>query len=432
MVTTKPSLSAQPIDTYVDEDLNIFISDCPANDIITLRATANDDEGKLFESYAKFRTDSSGRVNVSQAQPVEGCYEKADPHGLFWSMQRAGSKLGDYFLKNEATPLSVEINLEMNGHTIDTVTVLRHFYKNDIKRVVVKEHECMGVLFHPIDQGPCPGILLLGGSDGGVLEQGAALLASHGYSVLSLAYFGTEGVPKNLENIPLEYFESATAWLKKHTSVNGRVSVIGFSRGGELALLLGATFDDYQAIIAGAPSMYVTAGLRNNTFAPIPSWTYRQETLPYMKFSYRPSIIISMLKRWLLKSPVSFQAIWNHTLRDTDKIKDSRIPVENINAPVMTIAGGDDQLWPSAYYTEEIKTTLAVENSGNQNVYLTYDKAGHFLSFPYALPSLPTNTNMHVGGGMTMTFGGTKWANAQATSESWLEILAFLKTHTTQ
>ncbi|QQK81209.1 acyl-CoA thioesterase/BAAT N-terminal domain-containing protein [Salicibibacter cibi] len=425
MITTKPALSVHPTDAYVDENVHIVVHDCPTNDIITVRATANDDEEKLFESYARFRTDDSGYVDISQAQPVEGTYEDADPLGLFWSMQHKKSKLDDYFLKNEATPLSIQINLEIEN-VIETVTILRHFYKNDVKRVVVKEPECTGVMFHAANnQEPSPGILLLGGSDGGMSEQGAALLASYGYSVLALAYFGTEGVPKNLENIPLEYFEDATTWLKKHPSVNGQASLIGFSRGGELALLLGATFNDYQAIIAGAPSMYVTAGLKNNTFAPIPSWTYKQENLPYMKFSYRPSIMFSMFKNWLLKKPVSFLGIWNHTLSNLEKVKHSRIPIETINAPVMTIAGGDDQLWPSTYYANETKTVL-----DQQNVYLHYANAGHFLSFPYGLPSLPANINMHVGGGMTLAFGGTKRANAQAASDSWPEILAFLKKHT--
>ncbi len=43
----------------------------------------------------------------------------------------------------------------------------------------------------------------------GLWEHAAALLASHGYAALALAYFGVEDVPKDLINIPLEYFGTA-------------------------------------------------------------------------------------------------------------------------------------------------------------------------------------------------------------------------------
>ncbi len=45
------------------------------------------------------------------------------------------------------------------------------------------------------ESGPHPGVILLGGSDGGMHEPNAALLASYDYAVLALACFGMEGVP---------------------------------------------------------------------------------------------------------------------------------------------------------------------------------------------------------------------------------------------
>jgi hypothetical protein len=57
---------------------------------------------------------------------------------------------------------------------------------------------------------------------------------------------------------------------------------------------------------------------------------------------------------------------------------------------------------------------------------LYYEHAGHFLSFPYSFVNLPANVFMNVGGGMTMTFGGSKQANAFAAKDSWDKILNFL------
>ncbi|WP_152657972.1 acyl-CoA thioester hydrolase/BAAT C-terminal domain-containing protein [Oceanobacillus sp. CFH 90083] len=267
---------------------------------------------------------------------------------------------------------------------------------------------------------------LLRGSDGGMQEHAAALLASKGYTALALSYFNVEGLPKNLENIPLEYFQEASTWLKSHPYVNGEINLIGYSRGGELALVLAAAFKDYQSIIAGAPSAYITAGMKNGIFAPVPSWTLHQQTLPYIKFKYRFATMFSILKNMILKKPVSYLSIWDNTLENQEEIAEASIPVENIKAPVMFIAGGDDQLWPSCRYVEMMEGKLENTKRSKQHRYLYYKNAGHFLAFPYSFVNLPANVVMNVGGGMTMTFGGSKVANAKAAKDSWEQILVFL------
>ncbi|WP_416150711.1 acyl-CoA thioesterase/bile acid-CoA:amino acid N-acyltransferase family protein [Salipaludibacillus sp. HK11] len=435
MTVKKPALLVNPIDGYVDDEITIRVIDCPPNEKVKIRAKVIDDEGKHFSSYAVFEVGNDGSVDLSCAKPIEGSYEEVDASGLFWSMEKLKSKHGDFFVKTEAGPVLIDLNLEVEGSTADTVSLHRHFYKEDVRRVVIKEPELdvTGVLYHPVDEGVYPGVLLLGGSDGGVQEHAAALLASKSYSVMALAYFGVEGVPKDLENIQLEYFKKATEWLKGHTAVNGHVSVIGFSRGGELALLLASTYDDYQAVIAGAPSAYVTAGMKNGIFAPVPSWLLHNEPLTYMPFSYRLSMVASMLKNWVLRRPISYLSIWENTLLDLHKIRESRIPVEKISVPVMTIAGNDDQIWPSAYYAEMVEKKLSETNQSDQNVYLYYKEAGHFLAFPYGLPGLPANVNMEIAGAkMTMTFGGSKVANTKAANDSWVKILDFLEKATKQ
>jgi hypothetical protein len=87
-------------------------------------------------------------------------------------------------------------------------------------------------------------VLVLSGSGRGLTTSyAAAVLAAHGYPSLALAYFTVPGLPKTLHNIPLGYFAKALgccgpspAWIPRH------VLVSGVSRGGEAALLLGASF----------------------------------------------------------------------------------------------------------------------------------------------------------------------------------------------
>jgi hypothetical protein len=45
----------------------------------------------------------------------------------------------------------------------------------------------------------------------------ACALASRGFNVLSLPYFGEKGLPAELVGVPLEYFEKAFSWLQNNS-----------------------------------------------------------------------------------------------------------------------------------------------------------------------------------------------------------------------
>ncbi|WP_164217152.1 acyl-CoA thioesterase/bile acid-CoA:amino acid N-acyltransferase family protein [Virgibacillus sp. YIM 98842] len=425
-----PKFQISSIESYIDEELTIKVIGCLKNSEVTIHATTYDEEEKKFCSYATFIADHEGMVNVSSQKPIKGTYNQADSSGLFWSMEHAESKWGDYYVKSSSDKVSINLVLKADGKEHDSVTINRYFYTDGVIKETVQHAQVKGTLFHPKRNGRYPAVMILSGSDGGMEEHAAALLASKGYTAFALCYFGAEGVPKDLENIPLEYFQKATMWLKDHPYVNGNVSLIGYSRGGELALLLGATFDYYQSIIAGAPSAYITAGMKNGIFAPVSSWTFNRKALPYIKFTYRFSTMFSILKNWILKKPISYLSIWDNTLKYRKGITEARIPVENIHVPVMFISGEDDQLWPSGRYVKMMEDKLKSTNATQRNRYLYYENAGHFLSFPYSFINMPARVFMNVGGGMTMTFGGSKTANAKAAKDSWDRILQFLEENT--
>lgn len=71
----------------------------------------------------------------------------------------------------------------------------------------------------PTGQGPFPGVIDLFGGVGGLVEFRASLLATHGFAVLALAYFGYEDLPSELGEQDLEYFEEAVELLLKHPKV---------------------------------------------------------------------------------------------------------------------------------------------------------------------------------------------------------------------
>ena len=45
------------------------------------------------------------------------------------------------------------------------------------------------------------------GAAGGIMEIRAALLAAHGFAAMALAFFNFEDLPKELNDVQLEYFQ---------------------------------------------------------------------------------------------------------------------------------------------------------------------------------------------------------------------------------
>lgn len=426
-----PSLTVTPERALVDEPVRILLSGCAPRQAVTLRARTLDGARKEWVSYATFVADEHGHVDVGAQKPRAGTYDDVDPMGLFWSMTLTDPKERAFFVKTKATPLTVTIAADVDGRDVACARVERLFAAPGITRTPVEEEGLVGALFHPAvaaGASPYPAVIVLGGSDGGLREHAAALLASHGYAALALAYFGVEDVPQDLINIPLEYFETATHWLQRQSAARrDKLAVIGLSRGGELALLLGATFPQVKAVVAGAPSGIMYGGVRRNG-RPVaqPAWIYHGEALPYLASKLSFGDVVSFFSKWMTHRPVANRPGFLTTLKDRAAVERAAIPVENIQGPILLVAGQDDQLWPSALFAKMVMDRLAVHNHPYPDQHLRYKGAGHFVCFPYGLPSLPPMVTLSPAAGVLLTFGGSAKANAHAATDSWPRILTFL------
>jgi dienelactone hydrolase len=133
-----------------------------------------------------------------------------------------------------------------------------------IKREV-NEAGLVADLLYDGDQ-PRKAIIMLGGSEGGKtwsrIRQPVELLVQRGYAIFSLAYFKAQSLSGTLEEIPLEYFEKAFAWLSVQPGiVADKVAILGGSKGAEAALLLGSRYPQIKAIVAFSPSSVVWQGI---------------------------------------------------------------------------------------------------------------------------------------------------------------------------
>ena len=194
-------------------------------------------------------------------------------------------------------------------------------------------------------------IVLIGGGQWG--DYWGQQFTNRGYSGLSLPYTQREGLPKLPEEINLEYFEKALAWLKKQPEVDpNKIIVMGASRNAELALLLASVFPrSISGVVAYAPS----AVSWSNTVLPYnsnelkSSWKYKGLDIPYVpmdKISGNQLNSINMLE------------YWNKGLQKADFIGQAAIKVEKINGPILLFSGKDDQVWPSSIMADMIEKRL--------------------------------------------------------------------------
>jgi dipeptidyl aminopeptidase/acylaminoacyl peptidase len=111
--------------------------------------------------------------------------------------------------------------------------------------------------YPPPGEGKHAGILLLGGSEGGLGQGGgrmAKALQEKGFAVLHVSYFAAPGQPAKLELVPLETFDRALDWLKAQAEVDAeRLAIVGGSKGAEAALIVATRHADYAPSSPGCP-----------------------------------------------------------------------------------------------------------------------------------------------------------------------------------
>jgi dienelactone hydrolase len=281
-----------------------------------------------------------------------------------------------------------------------------------IVRETVRKDGLVAEFFSPKGRGVLPGLLVLGGSDGGIgyARRLGSRLARRGYGVLSVAYFRAKGLPRTLEEIPLESFERALDWLRRHPRIDpGRIGLFGPSKGAEAALLIASCYPGVTCVVAAAPSSVVWQSLnyRLPRATPKSSWTKDGATLPFVAYDRS-----SRFK--------SIAAMYAGSLDRAAPDLTVRIPVERIEGPVLLFSGDRDELWPSRRMAEEVLSRLADHSRGE---HVCYAGAGH-LVFP-----IFSKRFLLQGALLGRLFGGDLRANAAARRDCLRRTLNFFETN---
>ncbi|MFD7473494.1 acyl-CoA thioester hydrolase/BAAT C-terminal domain-containing protein [Streptomyces sp. NPDC059837] len=271
---------------------------------------------------------------------------------------------------------------------------------------------CEGVLVAPA-RGSDIGVLVLAGSSGRVERERARILAQHGMTAASIRWFGGPGQSPGICEIPLETFTAAVDFLR----LNGarRIGILGTSKGAEAALLTAVHDSRVDVVVAMSPTSRVWCNVgpgRDGAHRPYrSSWTWREQAVPFVPLddSWTPAEADG--------GPVAIRGWYELSERTfADLLPLAEIPVDTARADLLLVAGGDDAMWPSLPFAEQLARRR--RSVGATVRLITRQDAGHRPRFPGESPASASPR---------FQYGGTPEADALLGTVAWPHVLHALR-----
>ncbi|XP_037537845.1 acyl-coenzyme A thioesterase 5 [Nematolebias whitei] len=386
-----------------DEPLQVKVSGLRSKQVITMRARSTDETGVLFSSYATYRADGDGKIDLNRDSSLSGSYTGVEPMGLLSSLK--ADAFNRYFNKNRALkPFTVNFSVhEEEGRMLAEATNERFLMADGVVRVPVKEGHLSGALFIPPGEGPFPAVLDLSSF---VSEKRAALLANKGFIVLSVSVFSDK--PYEVTEMHLDRFEEAVHYLNGLPQVGSKgVGVISRSKAADIALSL-------SAFVSGIKAVVWINGCCANSAYPL----YYKTKLIFPGLMFDPKKMIPTISG----AVISKYSIQNH---QTEENRATVIPIEKANSQFLFVASEDDLSWDSKAYMDEMVERL--KRHGKQNFEtVSYPGAGHYLEPPYG-PHCPASP--HAAARQSVLWGGEPSTHNVAEVHLWEKVQKFFKAH---
>ncbi len=262
--------------------------------------------------------------------------------------------------------------------------------------------------------GKQPGILIVGGSEGGIsqaVDAMAKAIHAEGYNVLNISMYRAPQQTQQLVEVPLEVFDRALDFLKQQPNVNPQaIGLIGASKGAEAVLLVATRQPEIRLVIAGMPSSVSWAGIDwNRLFTsdkPQSSWSVGGKPLPYLPYGE-------------FDTKKGTFSLYESGLKGLPAQPLAAIAIEQAKAQVLLICGESDSLWPSCEMSRMLQQRAARSNGPNVQL-LAYRDAGH------AVFGMPVDRRDERDSKLA-SLGGSFKGNADARDDALPKMKAFLK-----
>lgn len=221
-------------------------------------------------------------------------------------------------------------------------------------------------------------VIVVGGNEGaGMFSHGIGVLfAKRGIAALDVGFFAVPGLPKSLENVPIEPIERAVEWLLARGYE--RIAIYGFSKGAELSLLCASVIPEITGVIGVSP-IHCIWGEQD---ALVSEFSYHDKGLPCMvaKIDYK-----RIIKNWIVEQQMKFADMYEQALEGF--LEETAIPVERIQGDILLIYAMEDTVWCSAKAAEYIRERLKQHQFVHSFTELSYERASHIL-IPLNPPAL--------------------------------------------
>uniref|UniRef100_A0A0P4VRK9 Acyl-CoA thioester hydrolase/bile acid-CoA amino acid N-acetyltransferase domain-containing protein n=1 Tax=Scylla olivacea TaxID=85551 RepID=A0A0P4VRK9_SCYOL len=153
----------EPPSCLHDESANISVDGLTPEEEVTLVASMTDTRGVLFMSFAHYKADGNGQVDVSTMESLGGSYRGVFTMGLLSSLLPAleKHKFTRFFKRDVENPNIVTVSVfqghlsneelvaEDRSEPLSTATHLRHYMAPGVQRIPVRYGKVRGCLFLP-------------------------------------------------------------------------------------------------------------------------------------------------------------------------------------------------------------------------------------------------------------------------------------------
>lgn len=365
---------------------------------------------------AVFRASAQGVVDTATDAPVRGSYAGVDPDGLLWSMGPAASAFSNDF--------DVGVEADVEGGELVSARLARPGMGTGTTRSAVTAGALPGLFFAFPSSERRPAVLVLGGSECSLDRTAftSAWLTTAGYHALAVDYC-QQGI---IRRVPLESLVGALDWLARQPGVDGaRLAVMGGSRGGELALQLGAIEPRLSAVIAVVPSPWRWSDTDDGTTT---AWTLGGMDLPVMPDAPNAMGTVEALPgggSGLRLTPVFEAALAAATPAQKTA---AAIDIARTSASILMVGGRDDGVWPSCRFIDDAWTSLSAANHQATHPLdrrECFEGAGHSLG-PPGWSSMTGYAFFDPALGTSLILGGTPQGRGRASrafDDAWREFL---------
>jgi dienelactone hydrolase len=405
-----------PARALADEPFTVVLSGLTPHSDVMIEVRLDNCLGGSWHGTFSANADAAGVLDLG-AVALAG-FAEPDPTALLWAAEPDGEP-DPATAKGEDARGALTI---LEGERTVAVHEFTRVFRDRGVTCTELTGPLVGVLYLPAGPGPHPAVMTVSGSGGGITRDEAAMLASRGFACLALAYFNYPGRPPELVDQPLEYFGQALDWLAAHPQVRAdAIAVKGNSRGGELSLLLGATFEAVRAVVAVVPSGYIWGAARVD-WSDGAAWTWQGAALP--RVPVREDAEADQSRDVAADGAIKLTPGFLAALADAtpEELAGAEIPVERANGPILILCGEADDMWPAIKLTDVVLRRTTQAGFPHPVRRRVFPDAGHLITLPY----LPARTSaVHPLGG-NFAYGGTRAGTAAARAAAWREMLEFL------